>query len=89
MFSRLGGSGLVLRASASNTAQMHVGRLLAWVNSDAHARFVADILGIDEHARDHDVEQVQHVILRRRFQRPHESERRVFVPLLLRPQHPG
>ena len=39
-----------------------------------HPGLTADILGIDEDARDHDVEQVQHVVLCRCLQRPDKAD---------------
>ena len=48
---------------------------------------LADFSGVGEQRRDHDVEQVQHVVLRARFQRPHESQQGGGPPLLGQPHH--
>ena len=42
----------------------------------AQPRFLADLGCVGEQGSDHDVKQVEHVVLRGRLQRPHEGEQR-------------
>ncbi len=47
----------------------------------AQPRFLADFGRVGEQGGNHDVEQVEHVVLRGRFQRPHEGQQRRRAPL--------
>ena len=48
---------------------------------------LADLGRIGEQGRDHDVEQVEHIVLRARLQRPHEGEQGGGPPLPGQPRH--
>ena len=53
----------------------------------AQPGFLADFGRVGEQGGDHDVEQVEHVVLRGRFQCPHEGEQRRRAPLQRHARH--
>lgn len=57
------------------------------VADGAQPGLFADLGRVGEQGGDNDVEQVEHVVLRRRFQRPHEGDQRRHAPLQRHPRH--
>ena len=53
----------------------------------AQPRFLADLGCVGEQGGDHDVEQVEHVVLRGRLQGPHKGEQRRHSPLQRHARH--
>jgi hypothetical protein len=53
----------------------------------AQPRFLADLGRVGEQGGDHDVEQVEHVVLCGRFQRPHKGQQRRCAPLQRHARH--
>ena len=51
------------------------------ITEGAQPGFPADLGSVGEQGGDHDVEQVEHIVLRGRFQRPYEGEQRRRAPL--------
>jgi len=69
----------IVHEHAARTAELESGGVE--IAEGAQPRFFADLGRVGEQGGDHDVEQVEHIVLRGRLQRAHESEQRCRPPL--------
>jgi hypothetical protein len=68
-----------LRTASSFTTKLEGGGIK--IADGAQPGLLSDLGSVIEQSGDHDVEQVEHIVLRSRFQRPHEGEQRRHAPL--------